>query len=151
MGTYQLSVADCDQHRLAIFGVDIMRGQGQSGLGENTWFKATPADASFKTRKGADGAVARARTNNRLLGIEVTLLQTSASNDFLSAAHTSDITLPNGAGVGSLVLADLQGTTKIACSKAWIETPGEVIRSSGIEEVVWKLTAIWDVYLVGSN
>lgn len=150
MGSFNLSIDDSDRYRLAVAGVDIVRGQGQSGLGENTWVKITPAGPSFKTRIGADGAVARARTNNRLLNIEITLLQVSSSNDYFSSLHTSDINLPNGAGVGSFILKALGGTTSIECSKCWIETPAEVIRSSGIEEAVWKLTAIYDIFLVGS-
>lgn len=69
---------------------------------------------------GTDGEVARSKSNDRRANVVIKLLQTSASNLFLSGIHTADLNAPNGAGVGSLLIQDLQGNTLINAVSSWI-------------------------------
>lgn len=69
---------------------------------------------------GTDGEVARSKSNDRRATVTIKLLQTSDSNLFLSGIHTTDLNAPAGAGVGSLLIQDLQGTTLLNAVSAWI-------------------------------
>lgn len=69
---------------------------------------------------GTDGEVARSKSNDRRATVTIKLLQTSDSNIFLSGIHTADLNAPAGAGVGSLLIQDLQGNTILNAVSAWI-------------------------------
>lgn len=148
---FTVAVSDADQYRVQVAGVNISRGAGQSGYGDDEFLKISPVGESFVEALGTDGTLAWSKTNDRRLDIILTLLQTSASNDYLSALHLSDVSLPNGAGVGSFVLQDLSGTTLVKCPKARIFKPSDVVLGRGAKGREWKLRGVWDVYLVGSN
>lgn len=148
---FNVAVSDADQYRLQIAGVNISRGAGQSGYGDDEFLKISPVGESFVEALGTDGTLAWSKTNDRRLDIMLTLLQTSSSNDYLSALHLSDVNLPNGAGVGSFVLQDLSGTTLVKCPKCRIFKPADVVLGRGAKGREWKLRGVWDVYLVGSN
>ncbi len=149
--SFTVAVQDADQYRLQVAGVNISRGAGQSGYGDDEFLKISPVGESFVEAQGTDGTLAWSKTNDRRLDIIITLLQTSSSNDFLSALHLSDVSLPNGAGVGSFVLQDLSGTTLVKCPKCRIFKPADILLGRGAKSREWKLRGVWDVYLVGSN
>jgi hypothetical protein len=77
------------------------------------------ADA-FTDVVGSDGEVARSKSNDRRATVTIKLLQSSASNALLSAVHKSDLNTPNGAGVGTFLMQDLQGGTIVKSDQAWI-------------------------------
>lgn len=151
MGEFNLSVADADQYRIMMAGAPISNGAGASGYADGEFLKIALRNDGFIEIEGADGSVARSKRNTRLLDIELTLLQTGASNDLLSALYLLDTNQPNGAGIGSFVLEDLQGTTLVACTKAWVRKPAEVVLNRSAESRKWLLTGMYSVYLVGSS
>jgi hypothetical protein len=151
MGDFSVAVADADQYVLQVAGTNISLGAGQSGYGDGKWFTAKQKSPSFTSKEGTDGSVARAKTNRRLIEVTITLLQTAASNDYLSGLHQLDVNQPNGAGIGSLVLQDLSGTTLIRCSQAWIVTFADVELDRDVTMRTWTLEGPWSVYSVGSN
>ena len=151
MAEFSLSVADADQYVIEIAGATISNGAGASGYGDGEFLKITQINDSFLVVEGTDGSVARSKRNTRLLDIELTLLQTSSSNDFLSELLSLDVNQPNGAGIGSFVMTDLQGTTIILCTRAWINKPADVTLDRSATARKWPLKALYSTFLVGSN
>jgi|ERR1700722_6662343 len=150
-GSFSLATADADQYRIMVAGAPISNGAGASGYGDGEFLKVAQKNDSFIVVEGSDGSVVRSKRNTRLLDIELTLLQSSASNAFLSALLLLDVNQPNGAGIGSFVMEDLQGTTLILCTRAWINKPADVMLDRGATARKWPLVGLWDVLLVGGN
>lgn len=150
-GEFSLAVADADQYRIMVAGAPISNGAGASGYADGEFLKTAQSNDSFIVVEGADGSVVRSKRLTRLTDIEITLLQSSASNAYLSGLLALDVNQPNGAGVGSFVLEDLQGTTFILCTRAWIMKPADVTLDRGATARKWPLKGIWSVYNVGGN
>jgi hypothetical protein len=151
MGEFAVAVADADQYRLQVAGTNISQGAGQTGYADGKWFTSKQKSPSFTSKEGTDGFVARAKTNRRLLEVTISLLQVSASNDYLTGLHLLDVNQPNGAGIGSLVLEDLQGTTLVQCTTAWITTFADIELDRDVSMRTWTLEGPWSIYLVGGN
>lgn len=138
--------------RLALAGFALARGGGKSGYAEDTFLKVTSDGPSFIVVKGADGTVNRIATNERGLKIEFSTMQTNQlTNAFLSALLTSDENSPNGAGIGTFVMQDLQGTTKLGCSACWIEGFPDQEWGKSAKARNWALYAVRDAMIVGGN
>ncbi len=150
-GEWSIGIYDADQYRIQVAGVAISKGAGQSGYADGEFFKSSQPKDSFIIVEGTDGSIARSKTNTRILEMSLFLLQTSSSNAYLSALHASDLNNPNGAGIGSFIVEDLQGTTKILCTRAWIRKPADMSldRQAGPRE--WMFHGIYSIYLVGGN
>jgi hypothetical protein len=121
-----------------------------SGFADGTFIKVERNDDTFKLVVGSDGESARARNRNRSGRITLTLLQTSPSNDYLSAAQRADeLGIPGGKG--PLLVKDVLGTTLINAPDAWIVKPpaAEFGREVGSREWVFESGDI-DM-LVGGN
>lgn len=111
-------IYDLDQVTLVFLGIPI-----EGGFGEGQAIKIEQLDPDFTTKVGADGSVARSKTNKRLTKVTVTLLQTSSGNAALSTLLNIDRKASNGAGVGPILIRDRQGTSLFAGGDAWIEGP----------------------------
>jgi len=71
---------------------------------------------------GTDGEVAVSRTNDRRATATVKLLQTSNTNDLLSAIHLLGLNSPGMAGgIHPFVVKDRNGRTLIEGANAWIK------------------------------
>lgn len=150
-GDFTLAVSDADQYRLMVAGIPISNGAGASGYGEDEFLKIAMAEDAFITVVGADGTTVRSKSNNRLVNIDLTLMQSSVSNTALSALYAMDTNQANGAGIGSFVLQDLQGTTLILCTKCWIRKPAEVTLKRAASTRTWNITGLYSVMLIGNN
>lgn len=108
-----------------------------TGTADGTFVKASRNEDTFKTYVGADGTPARSRSRNKSGSVELTLAQTSPSNDALGAAHLADELL--GAGVYPLMIKDLNGTTLVAAAEAWVTKPADVEEGKEVGNRAWKL------------
>ncbi len=75
---------------------------------------------AFTRQVGSDGEVTRSRSNDNTCEVTLTLMQSSASNDALSAVHNLDRATPFGAGIGPLTIKDLTGTSLFTAAQAWL-------------------------------
>lgn len=105
---------DPDQTLIYFGGVRI---QGFADGEYITWERLTPA---FQEVIGTDGEVCRSKSNDKRSKVVVKLLQSAASNAVLSGQHLTDIDTPNGAGVATFSMQDLQGKTIVKAAQAWI-------------------------------
>lgn len=91
-----------------------------SGFSEDSMIKVTQTSKRFESVVGVDGEVTRARLHDRRAVVVVSVMQSSEANDLLSALLNRDSNSPNGAGVGAFLLKDLNGTTELQGSHAWV-------------------------------
>lgn len=110
------------------------RGRLISGFGDGSMIKITRDEDAYTKIVGGDGEVARVRSRNKSGSVELTLMQTSASNDDLSSAAALDEL--SGTGIGPLMVKDLLGTTVAAGANAWIrKLPDAEYNKDGADRV----------------
>ena len=141
-------VLDIKRYAL-VFGVVPISSIGGYGEDEVITFKQT--EDSFGTKVGADGSVTRFATNASLAEMELSLMQTSPLNALLSGILLLDTNTPGGAGIMPFTIADLQGTTLLVCSHAWIVGPPEVTIGKTATERKWKFNGEIAGIMVGGN
>jgi hypothetical protein len=94
-----------------------------SGYADGTFLNVEQNEDSYTLQMGTDGEGTRTRTNNESARITVTLMQSSASNDVLSALHELDKAIGFGAGCVPLLIKDFSGRSIFSAEKAWIVKP----------------------------
>jgi len=110
----RLAFSDADQVVIMAAGVKIV------GWADGEFCTVEQVSDGFTDVVGTDGEVVRSKTNDRRTTVTLKLLQTSISNDILSAVHNADIRARNGRGVFPFQIIDLQGTTVVHAAQAWI-------------------------------
>ncbi len=93
---------------------------------------------------GADGEGARSKLYDFSAQIDLNLLQTSYTNEILSAYAKANSTFSFG-------LIDTSGTSVIAAVNCWVRSMPEVSYSSEITERKWVLETDEAEVFVGSN
>lgn len=120
-----------------------------SGFGQGTFIKGARDEQAMQKKVGVDGEVVRSRNKNRGGTVEITLLQSSASNDiFSSAAQADELT---GTGVFPLLVQDLLGTTVMFAQNAWLQKPADNERAKEAGENTWILDCDKLDMLVGGS
>lgn len=108
-----------------------------TGYATGSFVKVSRDEDAFVKTVGADGLVARTRNANRAGSIEVTLLQSSPSNDALSALALLDET--SGTGVGAAQVKDVSGTSIASAQNAWVKKLPDMERGKELGEVTWVI------------
>lgn len=109
------------------------------GFVEGSFLTIEQESANFVKKVGSDGTVARARSRNQSATATFKLLQTSKSNDDLSALANRDLAAPNGAGVGSFLVRDLSGRSLFRADAAWIAEVPKPDFGNEVGEREWKI------------
>jgi hypothetical protein len=121
-----------------------------TGFDDGTFIKVTPAANNFTKKVGADGEVARVGNADQTDTVEMTLLQTSASNDTLNTFMLAD--MATGAGALPLQIKDKSGRSLHVWASAWIQKPAEVSYAKEVGNRVWTFdTSNRVVGLIGGN
>ena len=129
---------------LTVNGVPI------TGYPDGTFISVEPSGDRFTKIVGADGEVARSKSNDYSHTITITLLQTSLSNDFLSSLFNLD-RLSN-AGKCAIQIKDLLGTSLLFWQSAWIQAEPGVEYAKEIGERAWTFaTGNIDIQNIGGN
>lgn len=141
----RFAVYDADEVSLSLNGIPL------SGYADGAFCRIAMESDAFSDIAGTDGEVARSKSNDKRATITIMLLQTSKSNDVLSALAILDQNAPGGAGVGVFLLRDRQGTTLHLAPSAWISKlpDSEFGREAGTRE--WTLRCAEMQSFVGSN
>lgn len=133
----ELKVYSADEVTLSIFGQLI-----DSGFAEGEFVSVEMQAQDFTSKVGADGQVARSKTNDRRATMKVKLMQTSLGNNILSAQRALDIGGTNGAGVGLFEIRDRSSGVLLAhAPKSWIAKAPAVSRGREVGEYEWTLEA----------
>lgn len=105
------------------------------GFADGTFITITPSAERFTKAVGADGEVARGKSNDNTSEVTLTLIQTSESNTYLSSVQLADRT--TNAGAGPLSIADLQGQSLFFTESAWIRQEPDVEYAKEVGERAW--------------
>lgn len=117
--------------------VITFKGNIISGFADGTFLMVERDTETFSKVIGASGEVCRVRSLDRSGKATITLLQSSVSNDILSAINTLDEL--TGEGVGAFLVSDLNGTTLLAAPNAWIEKPASAEFGKELSDREWVL------------
>lgn len=96
------------------------------GYADGEFVRVEQESDDFSDVVGTDGEVSRSKTSDRRATVTFMLMQTSESNDLLSAISNLDRDTPGGAGVGALLIRDRQGRALYRSAEAWIQKPPDV-------------------------
>lgn len=113
----------------------ILAGAPVEGKADGTFVVVARNNDSFTVKTGADGEGARAQSNDKSGTVELTLLQTSAFNDILSAAAKLDEL--QGDGVFPILVKDLNGTSLAKAGTAWVRKFADISYAREVEEWTW--------------
>jgi len=107
-----------------------------TGLAEgDNAIEVTRNQDAFTLMVGADGESARAANPDNSGRVTIRLMQTSASNDALSALHERD--RYSNVGQAPLFIGDATGTTVISAQAAWIVKVSDIVLGAGLNAREW--------------
>ena len=113
----------------------IFAGIPFEGFADGTFVTIARNNPSFNDLVGSDGEGARAASNDKSGTVTVTLMQTSLTNDELSAiALLDELT---GDGVAPLLVKDNSGRTVASAETAWLEKPADAEFGREISNREW--------------
>ncbi len=136
---------NADQFVISMGGVRIQ------GFADGEFMNIKPSRPKFERVVGVDGEVARGRNSDRTVEIKITLLQTSASNLFLSALLQTDMDAPNGAGVVPFLGQDISGNSIVTADQAWVVDFAELSYDRGPKTTEWTIHTGMAIYVAGGN
>ena len=125
---------NADEVDLIIAGVPI-----DAGFADGEFLRIEQESDDFGDVVGTDGEVTRFKTLDRRANVVVLLMQTSDSNQFLSALSNADRLLPNGGGIVPFLVLDTNGASLYEALELWVQKPPDVsfAREPGTRE--WNL------------
>jgi len=106
-----------------------------TGFADGTFISIVPSSERWGKTVGADGEVGRSKSNDNTYEVTITLMQTSASNDYLSEKLAADKN--SNEGIGALQIIDKSGTTEFFFDSAWIRQPADSEYSKDVAERAW--------------
>lgn len=90
-----------------------------TGFADGTFVQVDRTADQFQVVVGADGEAARSASADKSGTVTITLMQTSASNDFLSNALTTDE--DTNLNTMPLLMKDISGRTVVQAAEGWIK------------------------------
>jgi hypothetical protein len=140
-----LKVYDPDSVAIVAFGIPI------TGYADGTFISVEFNEDFFTLSVGTSGDACRAKSNNKSARVTLTLMQSSASNDLLTAVMAADLVSPNGDGIGPFIMKDNTGRTAYTAQNMWIVKAPTVdfSREVGSREWVFETDAM--IAYVGGN
>lgn len=124
-------------------------GQILSGFMAGTFVEIAFDSDAFAKDTGSQGEVSRVALADEGATIKITLQQTSASNDVLSAALANDRLTQNGTGV--IFIKDTSGRTVAQGAEAWVKKSADVKFTNGAEGREWTIDTGILKMTVGGN
>lgn len=125
------------------------KGVPLTGYADGTFVTVDKAADDFSLSIGGDGEAARAQSADESGSVKLVLLQTSASNDYLSNCLRADKL--TGIGYGPLQVADLSGRSIAVAGEAYVNKPATVEFGKEIVGREWTFMAGKLDHFVGGN
>lgn len=120
-----------------------------TGYADGTFIDIEEQSDGVNSVAGADGEVARAMSTDPRKTVTLTVLQTSDTNDVLTALYTADKISKNG--TFPVMVQDLRGRTLFAASTAWIKKQAKISFSKDVEGREWTIETADGAMVVGGN
>lgn len=130
----QFNNFDPGRYALIVSGLQIQ------GFADGTVIKLKRATPTFSDKAGIGGDVVRSKSRDARGDLEITLLASSPSNDFLATLAVTDEQADAGVGaVGPMLLKDLNGTTTAGGASTWVTQPADIELAGEAPNRTWKL------------
>lgn len=127
----------------------IIGGKIMSGFADGSIVKVKRNSDAFTLKVGVDGGGTRAKSNDSSGEIEIELMQSSNSNDDLSAFAQADA-LTN-AGVVSGIVKDGSGRTVVGATTCWVKKMPDVSFGKEVGTRTWVIVSDDLNMFVGGN
>ncbi len=98
--------------------VMTFKGVNITGVMDGTFCEVERAEDAVTMHVGAQGEVTRVMSRNKTGSVTFNIVQSSVTNQLLSAIAAADE--KDRSGVGPLLITDLNGTTVYKATEAWI-------------------------------
>jgi hypothetical protein len=105
------------------------------GFADGSSVKVTRVNDTFEPVDGIGGVVSRRRNSNTRGVVELTLAQTSVSNDFLSLLAIADEKL--GRGVFPIAIGAVTSKSLYVSAFAWIRKPSDAEYGKDLTNRIW--------------
>jgi len=119
------------------------------GFVDGTFINITKAGKPYEDTKAMDGEVARIYRKDDRYTVELTLAQSSMSNNLLSALYNIDTATQ--LGKFPLLIRDGSGTTTFFALTAWIQDIPQVTFSNDMESRTWVIVCSDASLNIGGN
>lgn len=139
------AIYDFDQYIITFNGIIL------EGWADGTALSLVPEADAFNDMSGVDGRVTRTKSLDNRWTATLSLLQTSSSNDLLSALLTADLNAPNGAGVGAFLVKDVQGNTLFVGAEAWIQRPPDITLERNLTARNWVIRIAQGIVVIAGS
>jgi len=116
---------------IALGGVPI------AGFTDGTFVNVTANSERWTRKVGADGEVNRALSNDNTSTIDLTLLQTSLSNEYLRTVEAADAL--TGLGMLPLLITDLNSGRARFWPQAWIVKEPDDGKAKETTDIGWTI------------
>lgn len=127
----------------------IIGGHIVQGYADGSFVKVARNNDAYTTKVGADGEPSRTKNNDKSGTVEITILQSSASNDVLSGYALAD-ELNNGGQVPVLV-KDNNGTSIYVSESGWVKKIPDADLGKEMGERTWVIECGSLDMFVGGN
>lgn len=126
-----------------------VNGVPMKGAADGVFCSVEYAEDAFTKVKGTQGETSRSKSNDYSGVITITLMQTSPSNDILSALHALD--RAQNAGVCVVNVVDNSGRSNHTATKAWIRRGPASAYGKEIENREWVFDCDVLTDFIGGN
>lgn len=109
------------------------------GFADGNFLEISYVSDQFADVSGTDGEVSRSKSNDLRATVTLRLMQTSPTNDLLSALVNTDLLADGGAGVGAFAVTDLSGRTLLASENAWVKKMPDQMFGRESQERAWTI------------
>lgn len=127
----------------------IVGGKIMHGFGDGTFIKVMRNDQAFNLKVGVDGEGTRAKSNNKSGKFEITLMQSSSSNDVLSSYASADEL--SSSGVVPVLLRDNNGTTLATSLTGWVQKLPDTELQKEVTTRTWVIESDQVELFIGGN
>lgn len=127
----------------------IVGGKIITGYADGTFVTPERNEDAFMLKVGVDGEGSRSKNANKSGKITIVLMQTSPSNDYLSALALADEL--SGNGVVPALMKDNLGTTLVTALSAWVKKIANPEMAKEVGTRTWVIETDELNMLVGGN
>ena len=110
-----------------------------AGFADGTFVTASRTNQTWNLISGASGEHSRSKNQDKSGTFELTLMQTSATNNILSQYMLLDEN--SGQGKFPIAILDDVGTTIVEATQAWVQQPPSVEYGKELGDRTWTLEA----------
>ena len=111
-----------------------------TGFAEDSFVSIEETGDGVQSVAGADGEVARSISADPRCTVKISLLQTSASNDYFMRRYKMDKTAGNGSF--PLLIKDLTGGQIFSADEAWVVKKPPFSRGKAVGNCEWEICAV---------